>query len=170
MTAADEPLNRRSDTAAVAARDLATALDIRRGVMRVLAQHGLAGVAELPLANGRRADVAALTAGGEVWIVEIKSSVADFRADQKWPEYRDYADRLFFAVQPDFPINLLPSEAGLILADRFGGEVVRSAPEHRITAARRKAMALRFARAAALRLALIADPSLPLHDDEAGNF
>jgi hypothetical protein len=76
----------------------------------------------------RRADVAGLSDGGEIWIVEIKSCLEDFRADQKWPEYREFCDRLFFAVAPDFPREVLPQETGLIIADRYGGEIVRPAP------------------------------------------
>jgi hypothetical protein len=128
------------------------ALDIYRGVARLLSAHGLAPVAEVSLANGRRADVVAITGGGEVWIVEIKSSVDDFRADRKWPEYRAYCDRLLFAVAPAFPRDILPADAGLIVADRYGGEIVRGAPEHRLSGARRKAVTLRVVHAAALRL------------------
>lgn len=139
-------------------RETGPALDIARGAARCLALHGFASVTELPLANGRRADVAGLGRGGEIWIVEVKSGVADFRTDLKWPEYRDYCDRLFFAVAPDFPVDILPADAGLILADRFGGEIVREAPAHLLTGARRKAMLLRIARVAASRLTLIDDP------------
>jgi hypothetical protein len=134
------------------------ALEICRGVIRLLADHGLASVAELPLPNGRRADVVALSADGEIWIVEIKSSIEDFRADQKWPEYREFSDRLFFAVRPDFPVDILPADTGLVLADRYGGEIVRASPEQRLAAARRKSMTLRFARAAAARLSYALDP------------
>lgn len=138
----------------------AVAFEICRGVVRLLANHGLASVAELPLPNGRRADVVALTEAGEIWIVEIKSSIEDFRVDQKWPEYRDFSDRLFFAVRPGFPVEILPEDAGLILADRYGGEIVRPALEMRLAGARRKAMTLRFGRAAAARLSVALDPSL----------
>ena len=138
----------------------AAALEICRGVVRLLAAHGLVSVAELPLPNGRRADVIGLTDKGEFWIIEIKSSIEDFRADQKWPEYRDFCDRLFFAVRPDFPTEILPGDTGLILADRYGGEIVRPSPEARLSGGRRKAMTLRFARAAAARLSLALDASL----------
>jgi hypothetical protein len=138
----------------------AVAFEICRGVVRLLAAHGLAGVAELPLPNGRRADVVALSDKGEIWIIEIKSSIEDFRADQKWPDYRDFSDRLFFAVRPGFPVEVLPEDTGLILADRYGGEIVRPAPEMRLAGARRKSMTLRFARAAAARLCVAIDPSL----------
>jgi hypothetical protein len=141
-------------------RQSAVAFDIQRGVVRLLLQHGLACVTELPLPNGRRADVAGLSDQGQISIVEIKSSVADFRADNKWPDYREYCDRLFFAVMPDFPVGILPADTGLILADRFGGEIVRSAPETKLAGARRKQMTLRMARSAAFRLSGLIDPSL----------
>lgn len=134
------------------------ALEICRGVIRLLADHGLACIAELPLPNGRRADVVGLSPDGEIWIVEIKSSIEDFRADQKWPEYREFSDRLFFAVAPDFPVDILPADTGLVLADRYGGEIVRASPEQRLAGARRKSMTLRFARAAAARLCYALDP------------
>lgn len=143
-------------------RQSARAVEIARGVARLLALHGLACICELPLANGRRADVMALADTGEIWIVEIKSCLEDFRVDQKWPEYREFCDRLLFAVAPDFPVDVLPQDAGLIIADRYGGEIVRAAPEHRLAGARRKAVTLRLARAAALRLSALYDPEAGL--------
>jgi hypothetical protein len=137
---------------------LPAASAICRGVVRLLAAHGLASLPEVALANGRRADLAALSGSGEIWIVEIKSSLEDFRSDAKWPEYREYCDRLFFAVAPTFPRDVLPADAGLIIADRYGGEILRPAPEHRLAGARRKAMTLRLARTAALRLQGLIDP------------
>ena len=128
------------------------AAEIARGVLRLLHDYGFAGVTELTLANGRRADVAAIGPGGEITIVEIKSSVADFRSDQKWPEYRPFCDRFYFAVMKDFPIEVLPSEVGLIIADRFGGAIIREAPEEPAHGSRRRAVLLRFARTAAQRL------------------
>jgi hypothetical protein len=139
-------------------RQSPAALAIARGARRHLLGLGLATVTELTLANGRRADIVALSDKGGIWIVEVKSSVADFRADAKWPEYEAFADRLLFAVAPDFPVGILPAEAGLMLADAYGAEIVRPAPFKPIPAARRKAMLLRFARAAALRLHVLADP------------
>lgn len=136
------------------------AREIERGVGRLLRSLGHAHVSELALANGRRADVVSLSPEGDMWIIEIKSSVEDFRADHKWHEYRDYSDRVLFAVAPDFPVEILPDDAGLVLADRYGGEIIRPAPEHRLAPARRKAMLLCFARAAALRLANAIDPKL----------
>jgi hypothetical protein len=124
----------------------------------VLRAHGLAAVSELALANGRRADLAAVSDSGVIWIVEVKSCLEDFRSDQKWPEYREFCDRLFFAVATDFPREVLPADAGLIIADRYGGEIIRPAPEHRLAGPRRKAMTLRLARVAALRLQAAIDP------------
>src|SRR5262245_27296284 len=135
-----------------------TACNICRGVARLLKAHGLTALNEVVLANGRRADVAGLSADGEIWIVEIKSCLDDFRVDQKWQDYREFCDRLFFAVAPDFPRQVLPVETGLIIADRYGGEVVRAAPEHRLAGARRKAMTLKLARTAASRLQGLIDP------------
>jgi len=137
------------------------AREICRGVVRLLAAHGLAAIAELPLPNGRRADVVGLGPDGTIWIVEIKSSIEDFRCDRKWPDYIDFSDRLFFAVMPEFPSEILPGETGLIVADRYGGEIVRAAPELRLAAPKRKAMTLRFARASAARLSTLLDPTLP---------
>lgn len=137
-----------------------TALELQRGVMRVLSQHALSCVCELPLPNGRRADVVGLSEQGDIWIVEIKSSVVDFQVDQKWPDYHAYCDALFFAVKPDFPINILPEETGLIIADNYGGELVRKPEPDRLAAARRKSMTLRFAHAAARRLHEATEPSL----------
>lgn len=138
-------------------RQSPAARDIQRGVGRLLRLHGLAPLYELPLANGRRADVIGMDDAGSIWIVEIKSCLADFRSDSKWHEYRDYCDRLLFAVAADFPCEVLPDDVGLILADRYGGEIVRTPPEHKLAPARRRALLLSFARAAALRLASAID-------------
>ncbi|MFD2183899.1 MmcB family DNA repair protein [Rhodoplanes azumiensis] len=136
----------------------ATALAVARGTQRLLLSMGFACVCELPLASGRRADLVALGGEGTVWIVEIKSSIEDFRADHKWPDYRLHCDRLFFATAPHVPAAIFPEDAGLIVADGFGAELLRDAPEHRLHAATRKHMTLAFARAAALRLQALADP------------
>ncbi len=135
------------------------ARDISRGAQRTLALLGFRAIPELSLADGRRADLVAVNDAGEIWIVEIKSSLEDYRSDSKWPDYRAWCDRLLFAVAPDFPLHVLPEDTGLILADRYGGEIVRTAPpEHRLAGARRKAIMLRFARVAAGRLMTLADP------------
>lgn len=152
------------DGALVAAdgRQSQRAADIARGTSRLLAGYGFRCIPELTLANGRRADLIALGEKGEVWIVEIKSSIEDFRADQKWPDYRDFCDRLFFAVASDFPREVLPEDTGLIIADRYGAEMIREAPEHRLAGARRKALTLSFSRVAAGRLMTICDPERAL--------
>jgi hypothetical protein len=135
------------------------AAELQRGVCRALRALGLSVVTELSLANGRRADVVALSGGGDITIVEIKSCLLDYQTDGKWRDYLDFCDRLYFAVNADFPCEVIPVHAGLILADRFGAELVREPAEARLSAARRKAMMLCFARAAALRLQLHLDPS-----------
>ena|SRR5438132_1327142 len=139
-------------------RQSPTALAVARGTQRLLASLGLSCVAELALASGRRADLVALGHDGEVWIVEIKSSIEDFRVDQKWPEYRLSCDRLFFATHAAVPREIFPTNAGLILADAYGAEFLRDAPEHRLAGARRKSMMLRFAHSAALKLHGLIDP------------
>ncbi len=142
-------------------RQSPTALAVARGTARLLHSLGLSCVSELPLASGRRADIVALAGDGEVWIVEIKSSVADFRADQKWMDYRLHCDRLFFATTLEVPCGIFPKDTGLIVADAFGASIECEAPEHRLPAATRKAMMLRFAHSAALRLQSLADPTGP---------
>lgn len=131
---------------------------VLRGVRRHLAELGYATVDELPLASGRRADIAALGADGKVIIVEVKSSVEDFRVDRKWHFYRQHCDRLYFATTMRVPAEIFPEDAGLIIADAYGAEIVREAPEHRLSAATRKAVTIRFARIAAARLQGIIDP------------
>jgi hypothetical protein len=139
-------------------RQSEAAAEIQRGVCRAFRALGRSVVTELPLANGRRADVVGLSASGDVLIVEIKSCLLDYRSDAKWQDYLDFCDRLYFAVAADFPREVIPEEAGLILADRYGAELVREGIEERLSAARRKAMMLSFARAAALRLQRHLDP------------
>jgi hypothetical protein len=132
--------------------------ELCRGVCRALAQLGFVTLAEVALANGRRADVLALGRDGELVIVEIKTSVADFRSDRKWPEYRGFCDRLYFAVPGAFPRELIPEDCGLIVADGFGAAVLREAPAAPLPAARRRALLLRFATLAAWRLRRLTDP------------
>ena len=132
--------------------------EIRRGVARVLWAHAIAGIAEVALANGRRADFLGVSATGSIWIVEIKSCLGDFRSDRKWPTYRDFCDQLFFAVAVGFPCEVLPADTGLIIADRYGGEIVRPAPERRLPPARRRMITLELARTAALRLLAVREP------------
>ena len=142
-------------------RQSETALAVARGTMRLLLSHGFCCVSELPLPSGRRADLVALDASGEIWIVEIKSSVADFRADRKWMDYRAHCDRLFFATTLDVPCEIFPRDTGLIVADSFGGQIVCEAPQHKLPAPTRKVMMLRVAQCAALRLQSLVDPTGP---------
>jgi hypothetical protein len=142
-------------------RQSPTAVAVARGTARLLYALGHACVPELALASGRRADIVALHADGELWIVEVKSSIEDFRADRKWPDYRLHCDRLFFAAARHVPAEVFPIDAGLIVADAYGGSLAREAPEHRLPAAARKAMLVRFAHAAALRLQALGDPGGP---------
>ena len=141
----------------MSAPSVAVAL-LARGVCRALDQLGYASLVEFPLVNSRRADVLALGKGGELVIVEIKSSVADFRADQKWPAYRDFSDRLYFAVASGFPTVLIPEECGLMVADAFGAAVLRDGATIPLSPSRRRALTLRFARIAAARLRRMTDP------------
>ena len=142
-------------------RQSAHAAAVQRGVGRLLRTYGFAVVTELGLGNGRRADVVGLSRDGEFWIVEIKSSVEDFRADQKWIDYRAHCDRLFFATTLEVPCEIFPKDTGLIVADAFGAQLICEAPEHRLHAATRKSMMLGFARCAALRLQSLVDPAGP---------
>jgi hypothetical protein len=144
--------------APVDGRQSETALAIQRGVGRLFRLQRFAIVTELPLATGRRADIVALGPSGEIWIVEIKSSVEDFRADAKWPDYRLSCDRFLFATHGGVPLDIFPEDAGLILADGYSAEIVRAAPEHKLAGATRKAMLLRFGQTAAGRLHGLIDP------------
>jgi hypothetical protein len=139
-------------------RQSPVAAGVQRGVRRLFAQLGHVTLPELTLANGRRADLIALAPDGVVTIVEIKSSVADLRADRKWPHYEEFCDRFYFAVPETVPFDLLPDTTGVILADSFGAAIVREAPHHALAGARRKAVTLRFAHAAASLLHALADP------------
>lgn len=130
-----------------------TTVQVTRGAARLLIALGYAPLAEVCLPNGRRADLMALGPKGQIFIVEVKSSVEDFRTDQKWWEYRPYCDAFAFAVAPEFPREILPDEPGLIVADAFGGAVLREAPTEALAGARRKALTLAFARLAAIRAA-----------------
>jgi len=136
-----------------------TAADVARGVSRLLMQEGFSPIFEFTLANGRRLDVAALGADGTMLGVEIKVSVADLKGDMKWPEYLEYCDLFYFAIPPDFPDEFVPTTPGLIVADRYGGAIVRPSPVAAVHASRRKAVTLRFARVAAERLAAMLEAS-----------
>lgn len=153
------PLPGGIEAALVDGRQSERALAIARGTRRMLLMRGLTSMTEFTLASGRRADIIALTPSGEVWVIEVKSSVADFRSDLKWPEYEAFADRLYFAVAPDFPTDILPETTGLILADAFGADIMREAPALKLAPARRKALTLQLARIAAQRLHQLQDPA-----------
>jgi hypothetical protein len=130
----------------------ARTLDILRGTCRCLLDLGASPILEWVLPNNRRADIAAIDAAGDLLIVEVKSCREDYEADAKWQDYLEFADRFYFAVDGDFPRELLPHETGLILADRYGAAILREAPREGLAPARRKASMLRFARHAAERL------------------
>ncbi len=141
-------------------RQSETALKVRRGVGRLIRRLGASCVAEITLVSGRRADLMAIGKSGEIWIIEVKSSLADLRADKKWFDYRDFCDRLYFATAPEVSLDPFPEDAGLMLSDGYGAEIMREAPEHKLAAARRKAVTLRFARMAARRLHDLMDPQM----------
>ena len=149
------------------AQDLVVAFDgrqspaaaaLQRRGRRALRALGHSVVTELSLANGRRADVVALSGAGDIAIVEIKSCLLDFQTDGKWQDYLPFCDRLYFAVPPEMPQEILPADCGLIVADNWGADILRDSPLSPLVAARRKAVTLRFARAAALRLHGLHDP------------
>jgi hypothetical protein len=135
--------------------------DVARGVSRLMLERGFSPLLEFSLPSGRRLDVAAISDSGEIAAVEIKCSIADFKADEKWTEYLEYCDRYYFAVPEGFPVELLPADRGLIIADRFGAAIVRDSEHTPVVAARRKALLIRFARVAAERIARVADPFAP---------
>ncbi len=128
------------------------ALEIRYGVERYLSELGIATLPELSFDNGRRADLVGICPKGKITIIEVKSSIADFRADAKWPEYREWCDWLYFATLPDVPASIFPADTGLIVADRHEAHILRQAPEHPLKPHQRKKAHLRFARASAMRL------------------
>jgi hypothetical protein len=125
---------------------------LARGVIRLLGDMGFEGMAEVTLKNSRRVDVMAINKQGDIAVIEIKTTLADFRGDEKWPQYLDFCDYFYFAVPEDFPIDHLPDDHGLIIADRFGGVVDRPAPLSKMNGTRRKTVILNFARKAAARL------------------
>ena len=133
---------------------------VTRGVCRYLCDLGYRVLTEFTLKNGRRADVIGLADDGSVVIVEVKTSVADLKADQKWPEYEDFCDQLFFAVPRDFALDLLPSECGVLVADSWGADEIREANVVPLHASRRRVLTLKFARKAAQRLYDLTDPRI----------
>ena len=125
---------------------------LARGVCRLLDEMGICPLVEVPLGTGRRADVLGQDGKGRFVIVEIKSGLADFRADTKWRDYRNHCDRLYFAVGSEFPLDVLPADVGVIVADRFGAEIRRGAPLQPMAQGLRRKQAIRFGRVAAHRL------------------
>jgi hypothetical protein len=139
-------------------RQSENALRVARGTRRLWRAIGCSTVTELVLLDGRRADIVALAPSGAIHIVEVKSSLADFRADAKWEAYRAHCDRLYFAIPDTIPPEIMPEDAGLIVADAYGAAIVWEAPEHRLAPSTRRAVLIRFAQAAADRLHALGDP------------
>ncbi len=131
---------------------------LARGVSRHLRTHDFVSVEELTPTRGLRVDVMALGPKGEIWVIECKSSKVDFQTDQKWQGYLEWCDRFFWAVDVDFPTELLPEDTGLIIADGYGAEILRMGPEDNLAGARRKVMMQKFARHAAVRAQAARDP------------
>lgn len=140
---------------------------IARGVCRLLTSLGYASLTEFTLRTGRRVDVIALNEAGEVIIVEVKSSLEDFRSDHKWPEYEAFCDLFFFAVPEDFPQEVLPEDRGLMTADAYGAAILREPERLKLNAARRKSLTLKFALVSAQRLTRLRDPE---GEPETGHF
>ena len=141
-------------------RQSPTALRVQRGVMRFLrGQYDFCCLSEVPLANGRRADVLAIGPKGEIWIVEIKSSLIDFQVDAKWPHYKDFCDRFYFAKPPELDPDIFPLSEGLIVADAHDAAILRQAGENPLPGARRKAVMLKLARLGADRIHTLMDPN-----------
>ena len=140
-------------------RQSATALRVQRGVMRLLREtYDMACYAEVTLRSGRRADVLGVGPRGEIWIVEIKSSLLDFQVDKKWHEYREFSDRFFFAKPPELDAAIFPESEGLIVADGHDGAILRDSPDTPMAPARRKALMLKLARMGADRIHILMDP------------
>ena len=131
---------------------------LARGVARHLCGHDIVSIEEFVPSRGLRVDVMGLGPKGEIWVIECKSSRADFQTDSKWQGYLEWCDRYFWAVDCDFPTELLPEETGLIIADAYDAEIIRMAPEHKLAPARRKVVIQKFATHAARRLQLLRDP------------
>lgn len=149
-----------NDERLIDGRQSPRALEVQRGSARLLNGLGFSCIFELTLKTGRRADIVGLSKSGEIWIVEVKSCVQDFRADSKWPDYRDYCDQFYFATLADVDATIFPSSAGLIIGDGFDAEIMRAAPEHKLAPARRKAQMLNIARSSCDRLHRLMDPHL----------
>ena len=139
--------------------DLQPGQRLARGGARHLTSLGFVTVEEFVPARGLRVDVMGLGPKGELWVIECKSSRADFQSDGKWEGYLEWCDRYFWAVDPEFPTDLLPDGTGLVIADAYDGEIIRMAPHHKLNGARRTALTRRFARHAAIRLQGMRDPN-----------
>jgi hypothetical protein len=135
-------------------------LAIRRASAALCQQLAWAALHEVPLPNGRRADLLALRPDGGFVCIEVKSGPRDYLTDGKWPEYREFCDALYFAVDDDFPVDLLPDGTGIIVTCGRDAEMVRAAPSHPLPSARRRALTQRFATVAATRLAALEDPAI----------
>jgi hypothetical protein len=133
---------------------------LARGVCRHLNGYGFVSIEEFVPTRGLRVDVMGLGPKGELWVIECKSSRADFQSDSKWQGYLEWCDRYFWAVDADFPTELLPDDTGLILADQYSAEIIRMAPEDKLPAARRKVLTHKFASHAARRLQALRDPRI----------
>ena len=142
----------------IAEQDRITAQRLARGVCRALGALGYAALTESPLNSGRRADVIAVNGAGETVIVEIKTSTADYRSDRKWNEYLEFCDAFYFAVPTAFPLALLPTDCGLMIADHYGAEILRRPATRPMNGSRRRAQTLRLALAAMQRLGRLIDP------------
>jgi hypothetical protein len=125
--------------------------NITQGAKRALYDLGFASIMEFTLKIGRRADICGINEKGEIIILEVKSSIEDFKSDNKWHEYKDYCDYFYFALDCNFPINLIPDDIGYFICDRFGGQIIRPANLHKLSAPRRKSVTLQFARQAAFK-------------------
>jgi hypothetical protein len=140
-------------------RQSPNALRVQRGVMRLMrGAFDFCCYTEVPLANGRRADILAVGPKGEIWIIEIKSSLVDFQVDRKWPNYKEFCDRFFFAKPPELDPDIFPQEEGLIAADAHDAAILRMAAETPLPSARRKALMLKLARLGADRIHVLMDP------------
>ncbi|NVP54116.1 MmcB family DNA repair protein [Mycoplana rhizolycopersici] len=145
-------LSLHNDNPLLDGRQSERAMMVRRGVQRLFSELSHAVLAELTLASGRRADLISLSPKGEIWIIEIKTSIEDFRVDRKWPDYRLHCDRLFFATHRGVPLDIFPEDCGLIVSDGYGAHILREAPEHKLAPPTRKSVTFSFARVAAGRL------------------
>jgi len=133
---------------------------LARGVCRHLLSYDFVSIEEFVPERGKRVDVMALGPKGEIWVIECKSSRADYTSDAKWEGYLDWCDRYFWAVDEAFPTDLLPDDTGLIIADAYNAEIIRMAPQVKLAGARRSVLMRKFARHAARRLHSLRDPRL----------